>query len=458
MTRFPRYPVPVLFLVMAASLGAQRPGSVHGAVVDSIRGGALVGAQVTATALDSGGAPPAAARVDSSGRYRLAAIPPGLYRIDVRHPWLDSTELAVPSDTVRVGPGSDLRVDLGVPSPATIYTQSCHAAPDSSHGLAVGFVRGAESGAPVQGAKVSFLWVDFDVDLHAKSVKSYERGGFVLTDSGGAYRACGLPIGTRIFMQARVDSGGASGVVEVGIDSTALLLRPLRVALARPADTVGAYAVTGTVRDDDGHPVPNSRVHLVGGDRSATGGPDGRFRLTGLYAGTMAFRVQAIGFAPTQVTTDVGPSSPAVSVTLAPLPVMLDSVRSFAQRLWVPPRLRDFDARTHQRIDGVMFTAGRIDSLIPFELTDIIKRVWAFKVTGRGLDARITLRVGRVASGSPMGFGCPEIYIDGIGQTTQYGLNLIATSDLYGVEIYRPGDRGPPGYPNQCGEILIWTK
>jgi TonB-linked SusC/RagA family outer membrane protein len=60
----------------------------------------------------------------------------------------------------------------------------------------------------------------------------------------------------------------------------------------------GTGRVTGTVTETGGQPLGNVQVQLVGTQLGALTGPDGRFTITGVPAGTFTLRAQRIGYAP----------------------------------------------------------------------------------------------------------------------------------------------------------------
>ena len=320
----------------------------------------------------------------------------------------------------------------------------------------IGYVRSAETGEPVSHARVTFLWSDFTLDRTTMHLTVFQRGGYVYTDSSGAYRACDLPSGQRMSVQAGMDDARTTGVIDVAIGASGLLQLPLRLMTEMPSGGRG-HSPFGGSWERRRHPREAADVLVVGGGQATTGDAEGRFRLTGLFPGTMGLQVQAIGFAPVRIRLDVDSNTPTIAVNLTATAVMLDSVRVYARRVGLPARLREFDNRAHHGIDGVLFTPEDIDRLAPWDVMDLISRVSTYKVEGNGVDKHVEFRMPGAAM-PVMGVPCPTIYVNGVQQTTQWGINLMSIHDIYGVEVYRPNDSGPPEYPNLCGEILIWTK
>src|ERR1017187_6272469 len=132
----------LLTLPLAFALAQEPTASLRGTVTDSIRHGPLAGATVVATrttdsAADSHDYSPS---TDAHGKYAINAIALGTYVLTVEHPWLDSTGLGVPAQTVDLRTKRNVSVNLAVPSGATIRAAVCaSSAADSTVGLVAGY-------------------------------------------------------------------------------------------------------------------------------------------------------------------------------------------------------------------------------------------------------------------------------------------------------------------------------
>jgi iron complex outermembrane receptor protein len=75
------------------------------------------------------------------------------------------------------------------------------------------------------------------------------------------------------------------------------VVAPVRAQEPSPASQAARQAgrIVGTVTDENRQAVPGAQVNLVGTRLGALTGPDGRFRITGVPAGTYDVRVQRIG-------------------------------------------------------------------------------------------------------------------------------------------------------------------
>ena len=102
----------------------------------------------------------------------------------------------------------------------------------------------------------------------------------------------------------------------------ALALAPgaLVVAVTNPLPAQQPQAggrITGVVTDQAGQPVASAQVQVVGTQRGALTGPDGRFTIGAVAPGTYEVRVQRLGYAPRTVTVAVTESQPgSVAVQL----------------------------------------------------------------------------------------------------------------------------------------------
>ena len=101
-------------------------------------------------------------------------------------------------------------------------------------------------------------------------------------------------------------------------------------ALAVPAvesRAQSAGAIRGRVVDSTGRPVSFAQVELRPIDRRVVADQSGDFSIAGLTDGQYELRVRRIGYTPTTVQVRVPGEQRSLSITLVPLPRVLDSVR-----------------------------------------------------------------------------------------------------------------------------------
>ncbi len=88
-----------------------------------------------------------------------------------------------------------------------------------------------------------------------------------------------------------------------------------------------SYAVTGTVTDTAGAPVPDTRLTLVELGRTTTTGPEGRYGFSAVPAGTYQLLIAAIGFTPTVRRIRVVDRDAVADIVLRPSVVELEPVQ-----------------------------------------------------------------------------------------------------------------------------------
>ena len=135
----------------------------------------------------------------------------------------------------------------------------------------------------------------------------------------------------------RLHRGGASAAARslFGLVSTLVALALAVPASAQtppgaadpiPADDGASSTIEGRIDDDGGRAIPYADVALMGSTRSIRADADGRFRLTGLEAGTVTIIVSAHGYGTAEVEIAAGPAATPLVITLAPDPVALDAI------------------------------------------------------------------------------------------------------------------------------------
>ncbi len=255
----------LVFVPFALAAAQETAASLRGTVTDSIRRGPLAGATfvVSHTGVGpTGDAHDYTATTDAHGKYAIGSLRPGRYLVTVEHPWLDTTGFAVPAQTVDLTSVHSANVNLAVPSGATIRSTFCaKQAADTSIGLVAGYVKDARSEKPLDGIRVVFAWSDFDVDRRTARATPHDRVAAAATDRSGTFRICGLPVLRTISMQAQVGDRNATGIVEIQVPASGVLVETLRLD---PSATA-RVALSGSVRQNGSNrAVAGAHVQLVG--------------------------------------------------------------------------------------------------------------------------------------------------------------------------------------------------
>ncbi|HEU4642271.1 MAG TPA: carboxypeptidase regulatory-like domain-containing protein [Gemmatimonadaceae bacterium] len=438
-----------------------------GTVLDSIGGGPLAGAVVQLVSTDS--APRSFGTLsDSAGRFRIAGVPPGSYRIGFFSPALDALHLPAPERLLRLGSDSLTEVNLATPSPVTIQARLCAGPPADSSGLLFGSVREAGSDVPLPGAAVVLSWSELVIGPGV--IRQERRRLPARTDDEGRFALCGVPGDAGVSARAELGAR-ASGYVEIAMpargvlhedftipeDSGAIAVADTGAPAPAGAEPLfrGTARLAGTVRTPDGHPLAGATVLVWGSSASGITGADGRFALAALPAGTQTLEARYIGFVPERVAVDLASGrTVSVAVVMREKVTTLGAVTVYGKRHY---RQRDgiagFLARRRRGI-GRFVTHEEIARSPAFELTDVLASIPMVRVTPTN-DFRYAITLpGHFTSRCS-----PVIWVDGMRYESDFDINTYARPrDIAAVEVYSGPAEVPARFgPTNCGAIVIWT-
>ena len=175
----------------SARRAAPTSSLVRGVVFDSITGVPLVGAAVQLVRDDSARVT-RMATTDTLGSFAFPDVARGRYLIGFFHPTLDSLEIETPVTRVEVTGRPTVLVDLAIPSGTRLLGAFCGPrAPDDSSGALVGWLRDAESDAPIANGRVVLTWSQVVVGTTALRLE--QRRSPTRSRATGFYAACDLP-------------------------------------------------------------------------------------------------------------------------------------------------------------------------------------------------------------------------------------------------------------------------
>jgi hypothetical protein len=451
-------------LLLAGPLGAQaRTGRLEGAVMDSVHGRGLQGANVLAIRVSPEQGHSAGATTDVRGRYRIDSLPAGRYMVEFTSAILDSLEIMLPPREVTIEPGRAARADFGLPSGRTLRAAACPGIGlRAGQGAVVGRVLDADSDSPLAGARVAIAWREVAVDKATLQVTAADRTGDVETDSLGRYRVCGVPTDEWIHVQVQQRGRAGTEIRLLVPDSAGVVVRHLSMSASssRPvadstvgADTAplpltGTAAVSGVVRGVGGLPLSDAQVRLLGARGMVVSDARGRFALGDLPSGTQVLEVRRIGYLLAQQPVELRSGRTVSQDVRLQRIVTLDSIRVLARR----SRYTEFEDRRKRNGFGTFLTEDDIEKRRPFESSDLFRMIPGFRVSGYGLDARVTSSRGVTSLSGPC---TVNIVIDGLQHQE---INLIHPSSIGAMEVYRPGQPAPLQYDSKCGLIVIWSK
>jgi hypothetical protein len=446
---------------------SQGPGHavINGVAVDSVRGGYLRGAIVSVSGTTS------SALTDSSGRFRIEGVTPGVRHLEVLHPLLDSIGLRVRSPERQLNAGDSTSFTLAIPSASTIVGAKC--APDEiARGKAavVGSVTDADTGAPAPGAVVSVEWTEYQLSRRNMNRLPVRRTGTVRPD--GTYRVCGIPddLVTNVIAVRGADSTAAVAVnfaQKLAVVSFRLPGPQVAAAAQNPADSTslqsagrGSATLAGRVLDPAGAPLANARVAVESDDAATVTNNNGEFRLSGLRTGTRGLTVRRLGFSSKDLPVEVSATAVNnVTVTLERYVATLDAVRITAIREIGLQRV-GFTERQRGRF-GKFIGPDEIEQRRPQRLSTLLETVPSLRM-GTNAEGK------RYVTGRHN--GCVAYFVDGFRWSSTDPTDIqmspdafLSGAELGAVEVYdemsapaeyiRYSNRGSP-----CAVVVIWTR
>lgn len=221
------------------------------------------------------------------------------------------------------------------------------------------------------------------------------------------------------------------------------------------AQSVGA--ISGTVRDSAGQPVPGVEIVLLQRKGEVRSDSLGEFRFVDIPAGRRQLHFRRIGFAPKSIDTVVTEGQ-----TLS-LKVRLDAMATEIEGMTVEElaRKRQILADFYDRMSrgfGHYVTREEIEKRNPMNLSDMMRLIPGTRLVPTH-GGQSVLRFNRATGPRD----CPPQYwVDGV---KAYGFNIddVPPDDVEGIEIYEGAATVPPQFNTRegttiCGVVLIWTR
>ena len=289
----------------------------------------------------------------------------------------------------------------------------------------------------------------------------------------------------------------ASWAISVAILAATLATTPQRAAAQR-----GAPLVVSVADIETGSPIAEAEVSLADFRRPARSNRGGDALLANIPPGTYEIRVRRLGYAAAAVRFAMGGDSAKVSIMLKESAAGLDTVHVVASAI-TTERHRQFDARMRRGL-GRFLGPDVLEksSFLEFPIVAIQHFPGLALITGRGGQWQLASRHGSCgvdttyetlsSAGSMIrgegigsrlvgaGSGARQTVADAATSSSscfsdhpchvklflddqpvaETDINIVHTSELYGVEYYSTGN-APPRYQVSgaaCGIILLWTK
>jgi len=436
-----------------------RGGAVlRGVAIDSLRGGFLREATVVVSGTARMGI------TDSLGRFRIEGVPPGVARVEVMHPALDTIGMVLVTPDLVFDPGDSVSVIVAMPSATTIVSRKCSPAERAQGpGALFGQVLDAESDAPAIGAQVSVSWTDILIAKKTLRRSQVRRSGTVGSD--GLFRICGLPddIGADVQATNGIDSTSAIGVALTSTVATVGLYLSRPDARATPVGGVNApgspiAAITGLVTmhgrvtTKAGAGIGGARVSVDVASDYAMTAPDGSFTLA-VRPGTRRLFVRKLGFAPVELPVA------ATRRNRAPLTIALVDAVPVLATVEVTARLRErglsrvgFSDR-QKRGTGAYLDLEQIERRRAHDLVSLLANLGGIRVEYFG--GRPVL-MGRARG---MQDECVSFFLDGMFWRGGGVENFLMPQEVAAIEVYNSPFIPAEFEQNECSAtVVLWTK
>lgn len=444
-------------------------GVISGSVLDSLRGGLLVGGVV---AVDGA---PRSAMTDSVGMFTIDSVPGGEYRLVLLDAILDTIGLSVESRPLTVTPGDTTFIVFALPSPATVVRAKCGAGPfPAGTSALLGMVIDAETEQPIGGADIVLAWSEVQATRET-GLRTLPRQRTAKADANGTFRICGLPgdITAELVAWSGRDT---TAVLRFVFAHPQLAIRTIALstgshdslAVAAPAVTGqpatgsqrapgrrGRAVMRGVVTTLGGRPIEGARVSVGGTEGTALTDSRGAFVLDGQPSGSQTVLVRRLGYEPAEFAVNLSPSRETeIAVELPDFVPVLSTV---VVRAEVDVALDRIGFTHRQRVGmGRFMTLEEIDRRNATHLVDLLAD---FPM----LQARSTGGTRRVITGRTRGMGtnCVNFIVDGqpwMGDDAP--TDFMHPQELGAVEAYSaataPAEFARTG--TSCETVAIWTK
>jgi len=447
------------------------PITVVGRVMDSTSGSPVAGARVALAGTS------AMATTDERGRFTIAALVPGSYTAEVRTPGLDS--VGAVHTTPVVVTDSTTPVDIKTPTAADLRIKLCGAGRLDEPGVVVGRVT-----SPLRDrahvVRVSAVWQALSLEEPAPgrvAVAQGRRSVEARADADGAFRLCGVPIGTDLRIYATSEGIEALSPTIVRIKAPG---RFASIDLALEAIGQDDATYFGVVlADSTERPVAEAQVAFSDLARVTTTDALGGFRLDSIPPGEHQLVVRRLGFAPVSTMVAFRPGERRKQTIRLARAVTLDSVRVVATEL--DRAMISFE--DHRRVGlGSFLTRAELATQETLTAAAVLQTLrglhlahgrgsTAWVVSGRGTQSlsATSLRQGdlndRAAGATPACYAL--VYLDGRlaygGRENEplFNVNSIRPSDLEAAEFYAGPAEAPGEYAglnSTCGILVLWSR
>lgn len=464
--------VSILLVAMSAAANAQSAGvTVRGLAYDSLHGRPLPGAFIGIAGLG------VTAVSDSSGRFTLAAVPPGSHRIVMQHDVLDAIGISAAGARATVTDGRQ-EVVVAVPSFATLWRAACGSNPPGADtGFVFGSVLRGNQLAP--NAVVAASWIDLVQDS-TRAVRQKQKVLESDADSTGNYALCGVPTTTGISVRPSVGNAFGNWHDVAPLDRERIARRDLTIVSVADATAAakGATFIGRVLTDSSRQPLRDAEVLLPEIGLKAMTNQRGEFRINDILPGTHAVQVRKLGYAFIDARVDFQSGELTDRTMVLERITVLDSVtvrgaaadesmRVFEEhrKIGLGKFLTRADLEKHhnRRVGEIVaqFPAAHLVNGAQGQGWLLGNRRGVKSAWGKDCDPRQEDLHNGTVSKPPCPSACyPRVYLDGvnISYAEVPNLNRYTAQELEAIEFYAGGAQLPAEYNtlnSVCGVLVL---
>lgn len=452
--------------LLSVHAGAQ--GSISGTVYDSLTARAPL-ANTTVVLVEQ----MRYATTDSRGRFQFDTVPDGRYTLGFKHAALDSLGMQMPAVIAEVKEGRRAVVKLSTPARAATYRHFCPGAYEDETGLIIGRVRDVDDQSPSADATVTTEWTEVTgTGVHATSEPFRVSAR---TNPQGLYVLCGLSTSEPLLVRTEL-AGIHAGPTPIWLNDRmigrvdfavsrrdgAALASAIADTSTSTAHVAGTASLRGTVVGDNGRPMRDAVVGIMGTQRSAHTDSAGAFRIEHIPAGTRTIVVRYIGLLPMTASMDF--TTNATRDTLFSIGKKAQALRPVAIRAnsTLPSWMERSGFEDRRKMGfGAFMTEEEVKRHTFPELVTVLEGL-------RGVRINWTNGV-RGVMGIPymMGNGhtcAPNYFLDGSPFPSDFEQlsGLVPPESIKGIEVYASVGTVPAQFDEfsltGCGSIVIWTR
>ncbi|MBM3899693.1 MAG: carboxypeptidase regulatory-like domain-containing protein [Gemmatimonadetes bacterium] len=431
-------------LLRVSARPAEAQVSIRGTLVDSLRGGQIVGATIQLLGASR------STTTDRQGRFQFEGLGAGPWRLGYWAPWLDSLGLPAIERAIPAQSAGSITITLATPSLATYQAARCGTRLPDGQGILLGEIRGAD-GEPIGSAGVSARWEE--TRLGRGMLDRSPMATIDSTSGDGMFFLCGVPVGSEVTVRATAGERGRSSEVVVRIGS-AVQRRDLTIA-----PVTLTTRLRGRVLNESGAPIALAAIVPLGDSLlSARTDSTGTFTLDGWPRRSSQLLVRALGFEPR--TLDIEPTEAVVdldTLQLSRIPPQLAAV--FIEGREVSVEELEFDARRRLGLGTHLGDKelGRLPIISVDAVGNMIPRA---QVIGNAFTRQIVFRRVTMTAGTMSQFCSPQFWIDGVNvRNLEPDEQSLYIRNAKRIEAY-VANVAPPRFTdfNGCGSVVIWTR